>query len=534
MGPWGDASVTATGGSSAISIADREGNRLNAKDFGADGGGVVSNSAIFAGIAAGKTIVVSSGTYRFSTDCTIVCDLDFRDGGKLSVDAGKTVTINGQVFAGNYAIFTGAGTVTGSLGLARINVYWFGAVSDGTGAGTGTDNQPAFAKAIAVANAWATGYFREVYLPPGNFTVASRVDIPSGVKFNGDGPYTTNLYAKAGFNGGVRDPLGVLHTLEGGHGQPPGCISNLALGGNYSLPYLQEGIVLSANASTCRNVWLGGFGGSHLKCASTNQIVDAVIVDNGLVAQPTIGIEVVSPGVQVVNCSIYMQQIGMFIHDIPTGWGKVPIQVIDLSIFVPYVGGYGIFVRTTNGMPVRISDAVMMSDATTGYEAGGVNLQDADNTVVDNCLVEYPAACTAAQKGYVITGTAIGVQLVNCSSKYCDYGISCGSSQVAIRGGRHSNHISYGIVVAAVAKTVVQDAVVAGPGVGVYLADGADNVCITGCIAFDCSTGFTIVQNAAAYNVLKNCHSVSTADLTVTGTAANLIKSGNTNRVGAI
>ena len=66
------------------------------------------------------------------------------------------------------------------------------------------------------------------------------------------------------------------------------------------------------------------------------------------------------------------------------------------------------------------------------------------------------------------------------------------------------------------------------------MADGADNCAITGCIAFDCSTGFTIVQNAAAYNVLKNCHSVSTADLTVTGTAANLIKSGNTNRVGAI
>jgi hypothetical protein len=530
----GDGSVTATGSTTARDLKTRFGDMWDAQDFGASGDGTTNNSTIFAGISAGRTIVVSNGTYRISADCTIVCDLDFRNGGKLSVDTGKTVTINGQVYAGNYQIFAGLGTISGTLGLARINVYWFGAVSDGAGDGTGTDNQPAFAKAITLANAWALGYFREVHIPTGNFTIATRIDIPSGVKFNGDGPYATNLYAKAGYNGGVVDPLGVLRTLEGGHGQPPGCISNLALGGNYFLPYGQIGILLGANASSCRNVWLGGFGASHIKCASTNQILDSVVCDNALVGQPSVGFEVVAPGVQMVNCLSYQQQISMYIHDIPTNYGKVPIQVLNFQGFLPLAGGYGILVNTTNGMPVRISDAVLMSDATTGYENGGVVLQSADNTVVDNCLVEFPSACTAAQKGYIISGTSVGVGLINCSSKYCDYGVSCASSQVVIRGGRHANHISYGVLVTAVSKTIVQDAVVAGPGVGFYLADGADNVCITGCVAFDCSTGFTIVQNAGAYNVLKNCHSVSTADLTVTGTAANLIKSGNTNRAGAI
>lgn len=74
------------------------------------------------------------GTYIIGADITFPANVTlwFADGAKLSPSTGKTVTINGNIKAGQHQIFTGAGTIT--LGYKGMEVYpnWFGVVSDGT------------------------------------------------------------------------------------------------------------------------------------------------------------------------------------------------------------------------------------------------------------------------------------------------------------------------------------------------------------------------------------------------------------------
>lgn len=89
-----------------------------------------STLALAVAAAAGKELVIST-TITVSADITISnVTLRFVLGGKLSVNTTKTVTNHGEVIAGNYNIFTGAGTVVGKFGGSELNVLWFLDTSD--------------------------------------------------------------------------------------------------------------------------------------------------------------------------------------------------------------------------------------------------------------------------------------------------------------------------------------------------------------------------------------------------------------------
>jgi len=102
-------------------------------DFGAEGDGVTDDRGAFNSAAGVLThIVVPSGTYKFSSNITFGTGitLEIRPGAQLSPDSGVTITINGDIQAGNYQIFTGSGTVTiGTRCLLRYD-RWDGTASD--------------------------------------------------------------------------------------------------------------------------------------------------------------------------------------------------------------------------------------------------------------------------------------------------------------------------------------------------------------------------------------------------------------------
>lgn len=99
--------------------------------YGAMGDGVTpENVAIAAAATAatGKTLLFPPGTYLIDADITIgsTVQLLFLRGAQLSIDAGKTFTIGGQIDAGYYEIFTGDGSVSFTTEIDNWKPEWFG------------------------------------------------------------------------------------------------------------------------------------------------------------------------------------------------------------------------------------------------------------------------------------------------------------------------------------------------------------------------------------------------------------------------
>jgi hypothetical protein len=106
------------------------------------------------------TITVDPGTYRIGSNVTIPSNITlwFLHGGELSPDSGKTLTINGPITAGVYQIFSGSGTISGSIKAQSAIPQWWGAKGDGI-----TDDTQAIKKAISSG--------LPVYIPVGTYLV---------------------------------------------------------------------------------------------------------------------------------------------------------------------------------------------------------------------------------------------------------------------------------------------------------------------------------------------------------------------------
>ncbi|MFC1712128.1 glycosyl hydrolase family 28-related protein [Candidatus Poribacteria bacterium] len=139
-------------------------------DYGVTGDGVVDDaSAIQSAIDAtdDNIVLLPAGTYRIGSDVTVPVDVTLWLIGKLSVDAGVTVTINGKVEAGLHQIFSGGGTVTlGAGSCEHVVPQWWGAVGDDS-----TDCHDAIEAAITGAT-----NIGKVYLPPGTYRITAPID----------------------------------------------------------------------------------------------------------------------------------------------------------------------------------------------------------------------------------------------------------------------------------------------------------------------------------------------------------------------
>jgi hypothetical protein len=135
-------------------------------------------------------MVLTPGTWTISSDLTLTQGLRVPYGAILSIDSGKTLTINGPLDAGFYQIFSGSGTA--NVNQQRVNVVWYSTSGNGTSASKwvgGLTN--AFS-----ANAPDETNNYTYYCPSGHYEDTSTIEL-DGVGYytiEGDGPYSTKFY----------------------------------------------------------------------------------------------------------------------------------------------------------------------------------------------------------------------------------------------------------------------------------------------------------------------------------------------------
>lgn len=147
--------------------ANPDSDSINLLSFGASQGGVKDASQCFdaavARINKGSrgygTIYVPPGIYRISANVTIPANvrLEFEHGAKLSVDSGKTFTIQSE---------------------QTISAQWFGATGDGT-----TDDSAAIQSALNASGS-------VVSFPEGTYKIATALSVPANTTLQGTGKGT--------------------------------------------------------------------------------------------------------------------------------------------------------------------------------------------------------------------------------------------------------------------------------------------------------------------------------------------------------
>jgi hypothetical protein len=137
------------------------------------------------------------GIYRVSTNLAQATGVTFTfdAGAPLSIDSGKKVSINSQINAGSYTIFTGLGqaqnTADYTHGPGRYNAKWWGAVGDGS------SNDDVLLQAAITAVDQGV-----LYIPAGQYKIRAGFPLVKtfpGTSIEGEG-YYTDLHG-VGFSG---------------------------------------------------------------------------------------------------------------------------------------------------------------------------------------------------------------------------------------------------------------------------------------------------------------------------------------------
>lgn len=109
---------------------DKGGAVANVKhpDFGCIGDGVVDDTIAFGlALAFGGALLVPAGTYRLTVNTIIPANvsLTMAKGAIINIPVGVTLTVLGQIIAGNREVFDGLGTVDLDNSPSEYNLAWF-------------------------------------------------------------------------------------------------------------------------------------------------------------------------------------------------------------------------------------------------------------------------------------------------------------------------------------------------------------------------------------------------------------------------
>jgi hypothetical protein len=150
------------------------------RDFGAIGNGTTDDSTAFTNVPSPLFVTPCASSYLINANTTVTADLIFV-GGVITVPAGVTLTLNGEITAASRVIFKGDGTVV--INKGEIDVSWF----DGTDASTkwafcarGIQNTNGLGKIVVFPKPAATDPWATVFQIGGNDVWGPRwrVDAP--------------------------------------------------------------------------------------------------------------------------------------------------------------------------------------------------------------------------------------------------------------------------------------------------------------------------------------------------------------------
>mgnify|MGYP001576084687 CR=1 FL=1 len=189
-------SVTATGATTAILLADRFAAQIDVKDEGAIGNGVADDRQAFVDADADTAgpITCSEGTYLINSNLTITSPVIFR-GCILKPASGVTVTLSGGVIADDQLqIFdtTVSATSYAAVTTQTVSPNWWGVKSAGS-----TDSLAAWNQVVKHLNA---NNLESVRFPPGKPEFSAAPDALTAGPFTiaGAGGAATILVMQAG------------------------------------------------------------------------------------------------------------------------------------------------------------------------------------------------------------------------------------------------------------------------------------------------------------------------------------------------
>ncbi len=164
-----------------------------------------SFSSAITSIGATKTTLLIPEEQVVSADVTVpsTMELMFTRNGSLSIDTGKTVTINGPLDAGLHQIVSGSGSVSfgGGVGVYKeVYPQWWGALADNS-----NDDTTAIQAAVDALRGTNLGIGNEVasetggvvYFPSGRYKISAVLDIVEGVTLKGAGMFASTIYQSA-------------------------------------------------------------------------------------------------------------------------------------------------------------------------------------------------------------------------------------------------------------------------------------------------------------------------------------------------
>lgn len=274
-----------------------------------------------------------------------------------------------------------------------VNVMDFGAVADGNyTTGSGTDNGPAFAAAIASKTPSATVSIA-VFVPAGVFRIGTRVDIPSGYSFVGAGSWATYLFCASAYASDV--------IRFNGTGGQPSTLSNMSINAQVGGAFSATGINALANGTFINNVWVNGFG-TGIVLASSDQFLSEFAVE-----LCTTGITVTSNDVNVCNGTVYGNSDGLVVNNGgATAAGKV--LVTNVRATEGTLSGFVV----TNGKNVMLSNCAATHVNAGRFSVAGFLVNGTSNNVcITGCTAELGSVSTTAY-GVSIAGSSNFVSVV--------------------------------------------------------------------------------------------------------------------------
>ncbi|MGN7355883.1 right-handed parallel beta-helix repeat-containing protein [Paenibacillus sp. SAF-054] len=128
--------------------------------------------------SGGGVLVLSGGSYPVNADLTVDASitLNFMNGAKLNIAAGRTLTLNGKIEAGITQIFAGDGQIKGDPQVKEFYPQWFGALGNGRNDDT---------KGIQNAINTAASVGGTVVFPQAAY-IASTIYLKSGIRLSGE------------------------------------------------------------------------------------------------------------------------------------------------------------------------------------------------------------------------------------------------------------------------------------------------------------------------------------------------------------
>lgn len=165
----------------ALGIANANAGKVNSKFLTQDYAGNMATA--ISGIGATQTYLIINQDESVADNGTLPVNvtLVFLNNAKLTVAAGKTLTVNKMLDPGNTQVFAGTGTVRlMPRAVERMNVVWWGGVD------TGTDKTTAFNSAIANLASNSGGV---LFVPQGIWLTTGLHAIPSNTTLEGVGKH---------------------------------------------------------------------------------------------------------------------------------------------------------------------------------------------------------------------------------------------------------------------------------------------------------------------------------------------------------